>query len=95
MKREENGDKREWETEEGRRDGEEMKGREKQKTRQDVLMEGIACIASYLLMYSTPSASYLCHMAHTNLHIHAPNPHYSNTIQAGSMSTKIKLAKNS
>ena len=92
MKREENGDRREGETEEGRRDGEEMKGREKQKTRQDGLMVGIACIASYLLMYSTPSASYLCHMAHTNLHIHA---HYSNTIQAGSMSTKIKLAKNS
>ena len=48
MKGEENGDRREGETEEGRRDGEEMKGREKQKKRQDGLMEGIACITSYL-----------------------------------------------
>ena len=48
MKGEENGDRREGETEEGRRDSEEMKGREKQKTRQDGLMEGIARIASYL-----------------------------------------------
>ena len=35
MKGEENGDRREGETEEGRRDSEEIKGREKQKTRQD------------------------------------------------------------
>ena len=48
MKGEENGDRREGETEEGRRDGEEMKGRSKQKTRRDGLMDGIACVASYL-----------------------------------------------
>ena len=47
MKGEENGDRREGETEEGSRDGKEMKGRKKQK-RQDGLMEWIACITSYL-----------------------------------------------
>ena len=68
MKREEDGDRREGETEEGRREGEEMKGRETQITRQDGLMEGTACIASYLSMYSIPRNISVSHGKHKLTH---------------------------